>query len=31
MIKKDEIKQVVAAFRNVFGRSDDVNAARGGK
>ena len=29
---EDEIKQVVAAFRNVFGRSDDaVNAARGGK
>ena len=28
---EDEIKQVVAALRNVFGRSDDVNAARGGK
>ena len=29
---EDEIKQVVAAFRNVLGRSDDaVNAARGGK
>ena len=29
---EDEIQQVVAALRQVFGRSDDaVNAARGGK
>ena len=28
----DQIKQVVAALRQIFGRSDDaVNAARGGK
>ena len=32
MIKKEEIKQVVAALRQVFGLSDDaVNAVRGGK
>ena len=32
MIKKDEVKQVVAALRQIFGLSDDaVNAARGGK
>lgn len=28
---EDEIKQVVAALRQVFGRSDDVNAAGVGK
>ena len=29
---EDEIQQVVAALRQIFGRSDDaVNAARGGK
>ena len=28
---EEEIKQVVAALRQIFGRSDDVNAVRGGK
>lgn len=28
---EEEIKQVVAALRQIFGRSGDVNAVRGGK
>jgi hypothetical protein len=28
---EEEIKQVVEALRQIFGRSDDVNAVRGGK